>query len=154
MRPFRCSFRIPRALEPPHSFAPQRTIRPNHVRGRKLHASPRRRVDLPSGKKPEKPDPLEEWRNPPPSKWPNRIRLLFVPFIGALVYSMVRRDQFLHFVYHINHITVDGRHNQKRNALHRRKGRPAQARKWRLGEITHAPTNGAIHKATPKGDCG
>jgi coproporphyrinogen III oxidase len=91
MRPFRSSFRISRALELPHSYAPQRTLRPNHIRNRQLHASPSRRLDLPSGKRQEKPDPLEEWRNPPPSKWPNRIRLLFVPFIGALVYSMVRR---------------------------------------------------------------
>jgi coproporphyrinogen III oxidase len=42
--------------------------------------------DLPPKKTP---DPMEEWRNPKPSKWPNRIRLLFLPFIGALIYSMV-----------------------------------------------------------------
>lgn len=43
---------------------------------------------LPTGK----PDPLEEWRNRPPSKWPNRIRLLMLPFIGALIYSMWTDD--------------------------------------------------------------
>jgi coproporphyrinogen III oxidase len=44
--------------------------------------------DLPPNKKP---DPLEEWRNPSPSKWPNRIRLAMLPFIGAIIYSMVRQ---------------------------------------------------------------
>ncbi|CAI6328244.1 unnamed protein product [Periconia digitata] len=43
----------------------------------------------------EKKDPLKEWREPPPSKWPNRIRLLMLPFIGAMIYSMVT-DKSLH----------------------------------------------------------
>jgi hypothetical protein len=54
----------------------------------------------------------------------------------------------------INQVTVDRRHDQDRSTLHRREGRPTQAREWRLRAITHAPANGAIHKAKPKGDCG
>lgn len=89
MRPFRPSFRIPRAIELPRNYAVQRTLYRSQIPSRQLHSSQARRIDLPRSSKPEKPDPLEEWRNPEPSKWPNRIRLLFVPFVGALVYSMV-----------------------------------------------------------------
>ncbi|PVI01999.1 coproporphyrinogen III oxidase [Periconia macrospinosa] len=38
--------------------------------------------------KPKK-DPLKEWREPEPSKWPNRIRLLMLPFVGAIIYNML-----------------------------------------------------------------
>jgi coproporphyrinogen III oxidase len=112
MRPFRTSFRVSRALELPHSYAPQRTLRANHIRSRQLHSSPKRQLELPPSQKPEKPDPLEEWRNQPPSKWPNRFRLLFVPFIGALIYSMVSINARLLLGHMVDNFVVDRRLDQ------------------------------------------
>jgi len=78
------------ALELPHSYALRhalrRPLRPNTRWTLRTQAPRRCMSDIPPEKKV---DPMEEWRNPKPSKWPNRIRLLFLPFIGALIYSMV-----------------------------------------------------------------
>jgi hypothetical protein len=84
----RSSFRAARALELPTTYAPRQSLRANCLRSKP--AQPQRRCmgEFPRNYK-IKPDPLEEWRNPPPSKWPNRIRLLMLPFLGAIIYSMV-----------------------------------------------------------------
>jgi hypothetical protein len=84
----RSTFRAARALELPTTCAPRQSLRANCLRSKP--AQPQRRCmgEFPRNYK-IKPDPLEEWRNPPPSKWPNRIRLLMLPFLGAIIYSMV-----------------------------------------------------------------
>lgn len=87
----RSSFRAVRALELSTTYAPRQSLRANCLRSKP--AQPQRRCmgEFPRNYK-IKPDPLEEWRNPPPSKWPNRIRLLMLPFLGAIVYSMVSHE--------------------------------------------------------------
>jgi hypothetical protein len=84
----RSSFRAARALELPTTYVPRQSLRAKCLRSKP--AQPQRRCmgEFPRNYK-IKPDPLEEWRNPPPSKWPNRIRLLMLPFLGAIIYSMV-----------------------------------------------------------------
>ncbi|CAO2648441.1 Nn.00g077080.m01.CDS01 [Neocucurbitaria sp. VM-36] len=89
MPPFRPSLRISRALELPHSYAPRQTLRPNHITYRQGQPLRRCMASVPPK---QKPDPMTEWRNPEPSKWPNRIRLLMLPFIGAIIYSMWTDD--------------------------------------------------------------
>ena len=85
MSQLRQSLRLPRA--PTYeSYAPCQPLRPRFNPHRLQHSRRCMSDFLPK----EKPDPMKEWRNPPPSKWPNRIRLLMMPFIGALIYSMVR----------------------------------------------------------------
>ncbi|KAF3003010.1 Coproporphyrinogen-III oxidase [Curvularia kusanoi] len=83
----RSTFRAARALELPNKCAPRASLRAKCLSNK--HVQPQRRCmgEFPRNYK-IKSDPLEEWRNPPPSKWPNRIRLLMVPFIGAIIYSM------------------------------------------------------------------
>lgn len=85
----RPSFRIARALELPTSYVPRQSLRANVLKSRQTQIQRRCMGEFPRNYK-IKPDPLEEWRNPPPSKWPNRIRLLMLPFVGAVIYSMVR----------------------------------------------------------------
>ena len=102
MIPFRPPFRTARALELSHHCAPRQVRRLSTSTNRKLQFPRRCMSDLLTNRKfqyprryrsdppPEKkPDPLEEWRNPKPSKWPNRIRLMLLPFLGALIHSMV-----------------------------------------------------------------
>lgn len=83
MPPFRPCTRALRALELPKSYVPRRALQPNFF-------TPTRRC-ISNGNRDRRPkrDPLEEWQNPRPSKWPNKIRLLMLPFIGAIIYSMV-----------------------------------------------------------------
>ncbi|KAF2633456.1 coproporphyrinogen III oxidase [Macroventuria anomochaeta] len=83
----RPSFRVARALELPTCYAPRPSLRANCLKSRQTQTQRRRMGEFPRNYK-IKPDPLEEWRNPPPSKWPNRIRLLMLPFVGAIIYSM------------------------------------------------------------------
>ncbi|KAH6642621.1 coproporphyrinogen III oxidase [Boeremia exigua] len=83
----RSSFRATRALELPVSYAPRQSLRANCLKSRRTQTQRRCMGEFPRNYK-IKPDPLEEWRNPPPSKWPNRIRLLMMPFLGAIIYSM------------------------------------------------------------------
>src|SRR5262245_34178531 len=85
MPPFRPTARLVRALELPQSYVPQRTLHPHFFSPRPLGV----RRCMCDGLPKRTPAPLEEWRNPQPSKWPNRIRLLLLPLIGAMVYSMV-----------------------------------------------------------------
>ena len=95
MPPFRPPFHAARALELPHSYAPRRILRPNTLSSRQIRPPRRCMSDFPPSKRP---DPMEEWRNPKPSKWPNRIRLLMLPFIGALIYSMVGLSSSYHAI--------------------------------------------------------
>ncbi|KAF1926564.1 coproporphyrinogen III oxidase [Didymella exigua CBS 183.55] len=83
----RSSLRIARALELSASYAPRQSLRANCLRTRQIPVQRRCMGEYPRNYK-IKPDPMEEWRNPPPSKWPNRIRLLMLPFLGAIIYSM------------------------------------------------------------------
>ncbi|KAJ4369785.1 Coproporphyrinogen-III oxidase [Neocucurbitaria cava] len=85
MPPLRPSLRLPRALELPHTYAPRQALRPNHIIYRQGQPLRRCMANVPPKKNA---DPMSEWRNPEPSKWPNRIRLLMLPFIGAIIYSM------------------------------------------------------------------
>lgn len=89
----RSSFRAARALELPASYAPRQSLRANCLRTRQIPTQRRLMGEYPRNYK-IKPDPMEEWRNPPPSKWPNRIRLLMLPFLGAIIYSMVSDSMF------------------------------------------------------------
>ncbi|KZM20821.1 Coproporphyrinogen oxidase [Ascochyta rabiei] len=84
----RPSFRVARALELPISYAPRQSLRANCPQNKYRQGQRRCMGEFPRNYKTKRPDPLEEWRNPPPSKWPNRIRLLMLPFVGAIVYSM------------------------------------------------------------------
>ncbi|KAF9700896.1 hypothetical protein EKO04_000245 [Ascochyta lentis] len=84
----RPSFRASRALELSTSYAPRQSIRATGLQKKCLQGQRRYMGEFPRNYKTKRPDPLEEWRNPPPSKWPNRIRLLMLPFVGAIVYSM------------------------------------------------------------------
>ncbi|KAJ8111922.1 hypothetical protein OPT61_g5594 [Boeremia exigua] len=83
----RSSLRAIRALELPASCAPRQSLRANCLRSRQTQTQRRYMGEFPRNYK-IKSDPLEEWRNPPPSKWPNRVRLLMLPFLGAIIYSM------------------------------------------------------------------
>jgi len=75
----------------------RQTVRPQFVRGRPLHST-RRLAEIPKNKQSvnpvtKKPVNLEEWRLPKkPSKWPQRIRWMTIPFIATLIYSMVTDD--------------------------------------------------------------
>ena len=90
----RSSFRAARALELPVSYAPRQSLRARCMKRNQAQNHRRYMGEFPRNYK-IKPDPLEEWRNPPPSKWPNRIRLLMLPFLGAIIYSMVRSERFV-----------------------------------------------------------
>jgi hypothetical protein len=149
MPAFRPSFRVARALELPHSYAPRPTLRPSTIRRGAIRTPRRCMSDVPPNKKP---DPLEEWRNPPPSKWPNRIRLAMLPFIGAIIYSMVRNKLYEPLNLIPKASTVDRRLHSHRGPDNRPERRAPQAREWRLRTIPYAPTHGAIHKAAPKAD--
>ncbi|KAF1833150.1 coproporphyrinogen III oxidase [Decorospora gaudefroyi] len=92
MPPFRPSFRISRALELPHGHAPRPTLRAHQIRSRQLHSSSPRQVESPQPKKAAKQIALDSWRYPPPSKWPNRLRLLCLPLMVAMVYSMLTSE--------------------------------------------------------------
>ncbi|PSN67845.1 coproporphyrinogen III oxidase [Corynespora cassiicola Philippines] len=85
MPPFRPSAHLIRALE----LQQRRPLHPRFFSPRQASVPKRY---LSNGASRQKKDPLEEWRNPEPSKWPNRIRLLLLPFIGAMVYSMATED--------------------------------------------------------------
>jgi coproporphyrinogen III oxidase len=84
MSQLRQSLRLPRAPLS-QSYAPCQPLRPRFSPQRLQHSQRCMSDFLPK----EKPDPMKEWRNPAPSKWPNRIRFLMLPFVGAIIYSMV-----------------------------------------------------------------
>jgi len=158
MPPFRPSFRLTRALELSRSSPAQRTLHPSFFTARSTPA-PRYLSDKPpkplsDGSPRPEDDPLEEWRNPKPSKWPNRIRLLMLPFLGAVIYSMVLLDLFLLYcVLSFDAkltISLVYRRHQNRIPHHRRERLHSQAREWHLVAISHASPHGTIHKTAPK----